>query len=120
MRVKPQAKPRADDKECNEMQPNATEFRVSPLLATRDEAHQGHNQGRVAHRIRVSGRPNETTVASFSASPPGVNRAKQGQMGPGINPRRSRESGQVPSLLRGEGEDEGETPSKAPAHLREE
>ena len=65
----------SDDRECNQMQPNATEIKGSPLLATPDEA----------------------TVASFPASPPGVNGAKQGQMGPGLTPL------QVPSPLRGEG-----------------
>ena len=68
------------------MQPNATELKVSPLLATRNEANQGHNQGQLAHRVRVSGVPNEATVAPFPAFPLGVNEAKQGQMGPGINP----------------------------------
>ena len=68
------------------MQPNATELKVPSLLSTPDEANQGHNQGRLAHRVRVSGGPNEATVASFSASPLGVNRAKQGQIGPGFTP----------------------------------
>ena len=68
------------------MQPNATELKVSPLLATRNEANQGHNQGRLAHRVRVSGVPNEATAAPFSASLLGVNEAKQGQMGPRFNP----------------------------------
>ena len=77
---------RVRGRECNEMQSNATELKVSPLLATPDEANQGHNQGRLAHRIRVSGVPNEATVALFSASPLGVNEAKQGQIGPGVNP----------------------------------
>ena len=77
---------RADDRKWNGMQPNATELKVSPLLATPEEANQDRNQGQLAHRLRVSGGPNEATLASFPASPPGVNRAKQGQMGPGINP----------------------------------
>ena len=68
------------------MEPNGTELKVSPLLATRNEAKQGHNQGRQAHRIRVSGGPNEATVASFPASAIGVNEAKQGQIGPGPPP----------------------------------
>ena len=71
------------------MQSNATEIKVSPLLATPDVANQGYNQGRLAQRGRVSGGPNEATVASFPASPVGVNEAKQGQMGPGINLLRS-------------------------------
>ena len=61
------------------MQPNATELKVLPLLATPDEANQGHNQGQLAHRVGVNGVPNEATVASFSASTVGVNRAKQGK-----------------------------------------
>ena len=76
----------SDDRKCNQMQPNATELKVSPLLATPDEANQGHNQGRLAHRLRVNGVPNEAAVAPFPASLPGVNEANQGQMGPGINP----------------------------------
>ena len=71
------------------MQSNATELKVSPLLATPDVANQGYNQGRLAQRGRVSGGPNEATVASFPASPLGVNGAKQGQMGPVINLLRS-------------------------------
>ena len=50
MRVKPQAHPRShrprrrlgNATKCNQMQLN---FKVSPLLATPDEANQGHNQG---------------------------------------------------------------------------
>ena len=76
----------SDGRKWNEMQPNATELKVPSLLATRDGANQGHNQGQLAHRIRVSGVPNEATVASFSASPLGVNEAKQGQMGPEVHP----------------------------------
>ena len=68
------------------MQPNATELKVLPLLATPDDANQGHNQGQLAQCLRVSGGPTETTVASFPASPLGVNEAKQGQMGPGFTP----------------------------------
>ena len=68
------------------MRLNETELKVSPLLATRDKANQGHNQGQLAHRVRVNGVPNEATVASFSASTVGVNRAKQGQIGPGFTP----------------------------------
>ena len=78
--------PSVDDRECNEMQPNATELKVSPLLATPDETNQGHNQGRLAHRVRVSGGPNEAAVASFPASPLGVNEAKQGKIGPEVDP----------------------------------
>ena len=82
------------------MQPNATELKVSPLLATPDEANQGHNQGRLAQRLRVNGVPNEATVASFSASRLGVNRAKQGQMGPVLTPSAvPRAGGNLASLL---------------------
>ena len=85
----------SDGRQWNEMEQNGTELKVSSLLATRDEA----NQGRLAHRVRVSGVPNEATVAPFSASLLGVNEANQGQMGPGINPpRRSREDGNLASL----------------------
>ena len=75
-----------DDRKCNEMQPNATELKVSSLLATPAEAKHSHNQGRLAQGLRVSGGPNEAMVASFPASQLGVNRAKQGQMGPGFTP----------------------------------
>ena len=68
------------------MEPNGTELKVLPFLATRNEANQGHNEVTLAHRVRVNGVPNEATAASFSASQLGVNEAKQGQMGPGINP----------------------------------
>ena len=80
------SRPRVDDRECNEMQPNATDLKVSPRLATPDEANQGRNQSQLAQCLRVSGGPNEATVAPFPASTVGVNEAKQGQMGPGINP----------------------------------
>ena len=76
----------SDDRECDEMQPNATELKVSPLLATPDEASQGHNQGQLAHHVGVNGVPNEATVASFPASRLGVNETKQGQIGPGFTP----------------------------------
>ena len=71
------------------MQPNATDLKVSPRLATPDEANQGRNQSQLAQCLRVSGGPNEATVAPFPASTVGVNEAKQGQMGPGINPHPS-------------------------------
>ena len=58
------------------MQLNATELKVSPLLPTPDVANQGHNKATLAHRLRVNGGPNEATVASFPASPVGVNEAK--------------------------------------------
>ena len=57
------------------MRPNETVLKVSSLLATPDEANQG--QGGLI--------PTSTV---------GVNRAKQGQMGPGFTPpRRSRADG---------------------------
>ena len=68
------------------MRPNETELKVPSLLSTPDEANQGHNQGQLGHRVRVSGVPTEATVASFPASPLGVTEAKQGQMGPRVHP----------------------------------
>ena len=89
---------RVRGRECNEMQSNATELKVSPLLATPDEANQGHNQGRLAHRLRVNGGPNGATVASFPASPPGVNEAKRAKwVQESTLPRRSREGGNLAS-----------------------
>ena len=64
------------------MRPNETVLKVSPLLTTPDET----NQGRLAHRVRVSGVPTRATVAPFPASQLGVNKANQGQMGPRFNP----------------------------------
>ena len=64
------------------MEPNGTELKVLSLLTTPDET----NQGRLAHRVRVSGVPTKATVAPFPASQLGVNKANQGQMGPGFNP----------------------------------
>ena len=64
------------------MRPNETVLKVSPLLATPDET----NQGRLAHRVRVSGVPTKATVAPFPASQLGVNEANQGQIGPGSHP----------------------------------
>ena len=66
----------ADDKECNEMQPNATVLKVSPLLVTRDEANVATNEATPAQCLRVNGVPNEATLASFPASTLGVNGAK--------------------------------------------
>ena len=104
------SRPRVDDREWNEMEPNGTDLKVMPRLAVRDEANQGHNQGRVAHRVRVNGVPNEATVASFPASTVGVNEAKQGQMRPGFTPllpfqrlarRNKAKSGQIGPLYGG-------------------
>ena len=57
------------------MQPNATELKVSPLLATPSPAYgsvtkakRGHSEATLAQRVRVTGKQNETTPASFSAS----------------------------------------------------
>ena len=58
------------------MSGNERILKVSPLLATPDEANQGHNEATLAHRVRVDGGPNETTPASFSASSVGVNETK--------------------------------------------
>ena len=77
---------RVDDKEWNEMEQNGTELKVSQPLATPDEAKRGQRDLMLAHRVRVNGGPNEATVASFPASPLGVNEANQGQMGPGFTP----------------------------------
>ena len=68
------------------MEQNGTELKVLPLLATPNEAKRGHSEATLVHRVRVSGVPNEAMVALFSASLPGVNRAKQGQIGPGFTP----------------------------------
>ena len=66
------------------------------------EANQGHHQGRLAHRVRVGGVPNETTPAPFSVSRLGVNRAKQGQLGPVLPPRRSRAAAEKGGLINSE------------------
>ena len=66
------------------------------------EAKQGHHQGRLAHRVRVGGVPNETTPAPFSVSRLGVNRAKQGQLGPVLPPRRSRAAAEKGGLINSE------------------
>ena len=50
---------------CNEMQPNATELKVLPPLATPDKTKRGQCGLTVAHPLRVSGVPNEATLASF-------------------------------------------------------
>ena len=62
------------------MQPNATELRVSPLLATPNEASVVTSRATLAQCVGVSGVPNEATVASFSASPLGVNGAKRAKL----------------------------------------
>ena len=65
------------------MRPNETELKVSPLLVTPNsapgsvtKANQGHSEATLVQRLRVSGMPNETTPASFSASQLGVNGTK--------------------------------------------
>ena len=89
-----------------EMQPNATKCNRIKSFATPAhsyEANQGHHQGRLAHRLRVGGVPNETTPAPFSASRLGVNRAKQGQLGPVLTPpRRSRAAAEKGGLINSE------------------
>ena len=47
------------------MQPNATELKVLPPLATPDKTKRGQCGLTVAHPLRVSGVPNEATLASF-------------------------------------------------------
>ena len=69
-----------NDKECNEMQPNATDLKGSPLLATPDEANEATNEATPVQCLRVSGVPNEATLASFPASPLGVNGAKRAKL----------------------------------------
>ena len=62
------------------MQPNATELKVLPLVATPDKTKRGQCGLTVAHPLRVSGVPNDATLASFPASALGVNEAKLGHM----------------------------------------
>ena len=56
---------RADGGKWNEMEPNGTELKVSPLLATPDEANQGQNEATAGPARTSEGKPNEATVASF-------------------------------------------------------
>ena len=65
------------------------------------EANQGHRQGRLAHRVRVGGVPNEATPASFSASRLGVNRANRASAHPPSSavPRAGRNPGHSPHQL---------------------
>ena len=81
VRVHPHS-PTVYDRKCNEMQPNATDLKVSPLLATPNEATVATSRATLVQCVGVSGVPNEATVASFSASPLGVNEAKWSQMSP--------------------------------------
>ena len=67
------------------MERNGTKRNRIKSFATPAHSYEA-NQGRLAHRLRVGGVPNETAVASFSASRPRVNRAKQGQIGPVLTP----------------------------------
>ena len=71
------------------MQLNATVLKVSPLLATPNEASVASCWHSGTSERCASGVPNEARVASFPASPLGVNRAKQGQMGPRFTPSSS-------------------------------
>ena len=64
------------------MQPNATELKVSPRLATPDEAKRGQRGLMLAQCVGVEGVPSEAAVASFSPSSLGVNETKQSQMSP--------------------------------------
>ena len=57
------------------MRLNETVLKVSPLLATPNPAYgsvtkakRGHSEATLAQRVRVTGKQNETTPASFSAS----------------------------------------------------
>ena len=97
------------------MRLNETELKVSPLLATPDEAKRDQRGLMLAQCVGVSGVPNEARVASFPASTVGVNEANQGQMGPRFRPpHRFREGGNLapcspagPLALLGEGQGEG-------------
>ena len=93
------SRPRVDDRQWNETEQNGTELKVLPLLATPGEANQGHNQGRLAHRVRVSGGPKRGHSGLISSAQLGVN---EGQTGPNRArvhpPRRSREDGNRASL----------------------
>ena len=62
------------------MQLNATVLKVSPLLATPNEASVASCWHSGTSERCASGVPNESTVASFPASPLGVNEAKWSQM----------------------------------------
>ena len=62
------------------MQLNATELKVSPLLATPNEASLASCWHSGTSERCASGVPNEARVASFPASPLGVNEAKWSQM----------------------------------------
>ena len=59
------------------MRGNERKLKVSPLLVTRDEANVATNEATPVRCLRVSGVPNEATLASFPASPLGVNGAKR-------------------------------------------
>ena len=62
------------------MQLNATELKVSPLLATPNQASVASCWHSATSERCASGVPNEARVASFPASPLGVNEAKWSQM----------------------------------------
>ena len=57
-------------------------IKSSPLLATPEEATTRPSEATLAPRVRVNGVPSEAAPASFSASRPGINWAKQGQGSP--------------------------------------
>ena len=60
----------ADDRECNEMQPNATVLKVSPLLATPDEANVATNEatpGTVPTSKRCAERGHPGLISSLAA-----------------------------------------------------
>ena len=62
------------------MQLNATVLKVSPLLATPNEAGVASCWHSGTSERCASGVPNEATMASFPASSLGVNEAKWSQM----------------------------------------
>ena len=80
------------------MRLNETELKVSPLLATPDEANQGHNEATLAWYVRVSGVPKRGCTGLISIARLGVNEANQGQMGPRFRPPSFREGG-IPLAL---------------------
>ena len=107
-------------REWNEMEQNGTELKVRhswSLLTRPNEASVASCWHSGTSERCASGVPNEARVASFPASPLGVNEAKQGQIGPEVDPphswigqgvthsmdspnRRSRGGAQIPSPLR--------------------
>ena len=74
------------DRKSNQMQLNATELKVSSLLATRDETTAIGSKATPAHRVRVSGVSKRGHSGLISNDRPEVNEAKQGQIDPRSTP----------------------------------